>query len=92
MNKTLPLIPNIATIAPSYRALLCDAWGVIHNGVELFVGVADALTQFRAHHGPVIIITNAPRPSSIIPPQLDKLGLPRSAYDAVVTSGRWGAP
>ncbi len=35
----------------------------------------------------MVILTNAPRPSAIIPPQLDRLGLPRSAYDGVATSG-----
>jgi HAD superfamily hydrolase (TIGR01459 family) len=80
-------IHQLAPFAANYDALLCDAWGVIHNGVELFAGASEALTKFRAERGPVIILTNAPRPSSIIPPQLDRLGLPRSAYDAVVTSG-----
>lgn len=67
--------------------MLCDAWGVIHNGVELFSGAAAAMIQFRETRGPLVILTNAPRPSSIIPGQLDRLGLPRAAYDAVVTSG-----
>lgn len=67
--------------------MLCDAWGVIHNGVTLFEGVAEAMIRFRETRGPIIILTNAPRPSSIIPGQLDCLGLPRAAYDAVVTSG-----
>ncbi len=83
----VPVIQSLQTIAGRYDALLCDAWGVIHDGVTLFDGVAEALTQFRETRGPVVILTNAPRPSDIIPPQLDRLGLPRSAYDAVVTSG-----
>ena len=83
----LPFLTDFAPLARNYDALLCDAWGVIHNGVELTPGIEDALTQFRKEHGPVVILTNAPRPSSIIPPQLDRLGLSREAYDAVVTSG-----
>ncbi len=67
--------------------MLCDAWGVIHNGVDLLPGAEAALVNFRKMRGPVIILTNAPRPSSIIPAQLDRLGLARGAYDAVVTSG-----
>ena len=67
--------------------MLCDAWGVVHNGVNLFPGAAEAMTEFRKSRGPLIILTNAPRPSSIIPAQLDRLGLPRDAYDDVVTSG-----
>ena len=81
------LTDRLSTIASRYDALLCDAWGVIHDGVNLFPGAGEALERFRAERGPVIILTNAPRPSSIIPAQLDRLGLPRSAYDAVVTSG-----
>lgn len=80
-------ITGLSEVAPGYGALLCDAWGVIHNGKRLFPGVAEALVRFREAHGPVIILTNAPRLSDIIPEQLDKLGLPRAAYDAVVTSG-----
>lgn len=67
--------------------MLCDAWGVIHNGVELMPGAAEAMMRFRQTCGPLVILTNAPRPASVIPPQLDRLGLSREAYDAVVTSG-----
>ncbi len=80
-------ISSIKDLASQYDALLCDAWGVIHNGVDLFPGAGEALVQFRKHRGPVVILTNAPRPSSIIPAQLDQIGLPREAYDVVVTSG-----
>lgn len=85
--EELKTIKNLSEVAPAYKALLCDAWGVIHNGVALFDGVEEALVRFRELHGPVIILTNAPRPSDIIPPQLDRLGLSREAYDGVVTSG-----
>ena len=84
---TTPLISNFRSIVDRYDALLCDAWGVIHNGVTLVPGIAAALENFRKERGPVIILTNAPRPSSIIPKQLDKLGLPRACYDDIVTSG-----
>ena len=80
-------IHRLSEIADDYDALLCDAWGVIHNGVTLFDGVDEALSSFRKERGPVVILTNAPRPSSIIPAQLDRIGLSRGAYDAVVTSG-----
>lgn len=85
--SNLRILPGIKDIADQYDGILCDAWGVIHNGQTLFPGVADALTKFRANRGPVVILTNAPRLSDVIPPQLDRLGLPRTAYDAVVTSG-----
>lgn len=85
--SALAVINHLETVADRYDALLCDAWGVIHNGVDLFPGVAEALSRFRETRGPVVILTNAPRPSSVIPPQLDRIGLPRAAWDAIVTSG-----
>ncbi len=80
-------IDSLADIAADYDAILCDAWGVIHGGRFVFDGVAAALTAFRQARGPVVILTNAPKPSHIIPGQLDVLGLPREAYDGVATSG-----
>ncbi|MEZ5891952.1 MAG: TIGR01459 family HAD-type hydrolase [Parvularculaceae bacterium] len=85
--EDIPLIDGIERLAQRYDAMLCDAWGVIHDGMRLFPGAADALTRFRKARGPVVIVTNAPKPSFVIPAQLDRLGLPRDAYDAVVTSG-----
>ncbi|GGY54185.1 TIGR01459 family HAD-type hydrolase [Parvularcula lutaonensis] len=81
------IITGLSEIADAYDAVLCDAWGVIHNGRELFPGAAEATSMFRAERGPLVILTNAPRPSSVIPAQLDRLGLPRDAWDAIVTSG-----
>jgi HAD superfamily hydrolase (TIGR01459 family) len=80
-------IERLSEIASGYDALACDAWGVIHNGKTLLPGAADAMIRFRDERGPVVILTNAPKPSSAIPAQLDRLGLPREAWDAIVTSG-----
>ena len=81
------IIKGLGDVANGYDALLCDAWGVIHDGRRLLGDAADALTRWRAERGPVVVVTNAPRLSDVIPGQLDRLGLPRDAYDAVVTSG-----
>jgi HAD superfamily hydrolase (TIGR01459 family) len=81
------LIPHFATLAPGYDALLCDVWGVVHNGVEAFPPACDALMRARTQGAKVILITNAPRPSNVVARQLDKLQVPREAYDAIVSSG-----
>jgi HAD superfamily hydrolase (TIGR01459 family) len=80
-------ISGLREIADAFDAMLCDAWGVIHNGVAPLGGAPDAMAQFRAAGKPVIIITNAPRPGAIIPPQLARIGVRRDAWDAVATSG-----
>lgn len=81
------LIHGFREIAPAYDLLFCDIWGVIHNGHALFPGVAEALGTFRKGGGTVVLVSNAPRPNGAVAPQLDRLGLPREAYDAIVTSG-----
>lgn len=35
MNSTLPpRIAGLSDIASQYEVVLCDVWGVVHNGVE----------------------------------------------------------
>ena len=75
---------------PKYRLILCDVWGVIHDGVHLFPGVAGRLQQWRRDGRFVVLITNAPRTADAVERQLTRLGLPRDAYDSVATSGEAG--
>jgi HAD superfamily hydrolase (TIGR01459 family) len=81
------IIQGLSQVAAAYDALLCDVWGVVHNGREAFAPACEALTRFRAERGPVILISNAPRPATDVLPQLDALGVPRAAWSAMVTSG-----
>jgi HAD superfamily hydrolase (TIGR01459 family) len=81
------LIRGLSEIADRYDVLLCDVWGVVHNGRRSFPGAREALTRFQAERGPVILISNAPRPKEPIYDQLDGLGVPRAAWSELVTSG-----
>jgi HAD superfamily hydrolase (TIGR01459 family) len=81
------ILQNLEEIADRYDAVFCDVWGVVHNGRQLFPGAADALMRFRGTGKSVILLTNVPKPRDPIPAQLDRLGLPRRAYDEIVTSG-----
>ena len=91
MTSSTPLLPipvrGLAELAPRYDVLLCDVWGVIHNGRESFPAACAALARFKAEVGPVILISNAPRPNGPIVTQLDALGVPREAWSRLVTSG-----
>jgi len=83
----LQLIQKFSTLAPGYDAVLCDIWGVLHNGIAIFDHACDALMRVRARGGVVVLITNAPRPSEQVMRQLERLHLPRETYDAIVSSG-----
>ncbi len=81
------MIPHFSTLAPDYDVLLCDVWGVVHNGVEAFAPACDALMRARAGGATVVFITNAPRPNEVVARQLETLRVPRATYDAIVSSG-----
>lgn len=80
-------ISGLSELAGRYDVLLSDVWGVIHNGRESFPEACAALARFRAEIGPVILISNAPRPHPPIVEQLDSLAVPRTAWTRLVTSG-----
>jgi HAD superfamily hydrolase (TIGR01459 family) len=81
------IIDRFAPLRRTYDVLLCDVWGVVHNGLESFPAACDALRRFRQSGGTVILITNAPRPGASVGRILDRLNVPRDAYDAIVSSG-----
>lgn len=80
-------VAGLSALAPGYRALLCDVWGVLHNGFQSFPDAVDALCRFRIGGGVVVLITNAPRPAWSVRDQLDSLGVDHDGYDDIVTSG-----
>src|SRR5215218_815022 len=78
------------SLDPKYRLILCDVWGVVHDGVTLCAGAAERLRQWREQGRCVVLLTNAPRTADAVEQQLARIGLPRAAYDAVATSGEAG--
>ena len=78
---------SLSAIAGNYDAVLSDVWGVVHNGVAAHPSAVEALRTYRQNGGRVVLITNAPRPSPPIAEMLDRLRVPRDAYDAIVSSG-----
>jgi HAD superfamily hydrolase (TIGR01459 family) len=81
------LIDGLNTVADRYDLILCDVWGVLHNGISAFVPAGESLVRFRSKGGRVVLVSNAPRPGYSVATQLDKLAVPRAAYDTIVTSG-----
>ena len=78
---------GLAELAQHYDTLFCDVWGVVHDGVAAFPAACEALARWRAEVGPVILISNAPRPEGAVATQLQGLGAPAGSWSAIVTSG-----
>jgi HAD superfamily hydrolase (TIGR01459 family) len=80
-------IERFEPLARDYDVLLCDVWGVVHNGLEAFPAACEALMRFRAGGGTAILITNAPRAGEAVARILDRLKVSRESYDAITSSG-----
>lgn len=84
----MPQFPDsLDSLADRYDAVLCDIWGVLHNGRGVFPEAAQALMRYRESGGIVVLVSNVPKPRDPIPAQLLRLGCPPGVYDAIVTSG-----
>jgi len=83
----LPILTGLREIAGDYDALVCDVWGVLHNGVRANEAACDALKAFRGGQGPVVLVSNAPRPVSDLKIQFARFGVLEDCYDAIITSG-----
>ena len=81
------LISGLSEVAPGHDALICDVWGVVHDGRRHHAAAADALYRFKERHGPVVLLTNAPRVPAEVAAQCTSYGLPPDCYDAIVSSG-----
>jgi len=81
------LISGLSEIAHHHDALICDVWGVVHDGKTHHPAAADALYRFKEKHGPVVLLTNAPRVPAEVAIQCASYGLPPDCYDAIVSSG-----
>lgn len=86
-RNQMEIVTGLATLRAHYDVLLCDIWGVVHNGKAPFAGAIEALQAWRATAGQVVLITNASRPSQLLLPQFDEIGVPHDIYDHLASSG-----
>ncbi|MFD1795562.1 TIGR01459 family HAD-type hydrolase [Paracoccus aurantiacus] len=81
------IIGSLAEVASDYDVLFCDLWGCVHNGIRAYPAAVAALQAFRGGGGQVCLMTNAPRPAAQVEASFERLGIPRDAWDVIVTSG-----
>jgi ribonucleotide monophosphatase NagD (HAD superfamily) len=56
MTKPVP-VAGLSELTGRYDLLLCDVWGVIHNGRWSFPEACEALTRWQETVGPVVLIS-----------------------------------
>ncbi len=80
-------LAGLSEIASSFPAVLCDVWGVVHDGVAPLQSGIDALIAFRRQGGVAMLISNAPRPAWAVWEQMDRIGVDRACAAGLITSG-----
>jgi HAD superfamily hydrolase (TIGR01459 family) len=84
---TPPIIANAGPLLSRYDAIFCDVWGVVHDGRKAHGEAGAALARFRQRGGTVVLVSNAPVPATGVERVLEKTGVRRDAWDAIVSSG-----
>lgn len=83
----VPVIEECDSLTACYDVLLCDVWGVIHDGAVAYEESVQVLEQFRKGGGSVILVSNAPLPNHAVLDVLAEKRVRRSAWDAIISSG-----
>ena len=78
---------GLKSIIENYNLFLIDLWGVVHNGVKLNEKAIEVLAKISEAKKNYILLTNAPRPNSIVKIFLEKMGMNKNMRENVYTSG-----
>ena len=85
--QELRRVDGLSDLVSDYDCILCDVWGVLHNGKAIWSDAAHALSKAREAGLAVVMITNAPRPQGPVLRQLANMNCPEGVFDDLVTSG-----
>ncbi|MBB3397850.1 MULTISPECIES: TIGR01459 family HAD-type hydrolase [unclassified Rhizobium] len=83
----LPHEQTIKAIAQSFRGVVLDIFGVIHDGATLYEPVHEALTRMRAAGMRICLLSNSPRRAAAVASRLLNMGLGPDLYQGLITSG-----
>ena len=90
---SIPLLSGIAPIAGRYDGFIVDLWGVLHDGAHPMPGAVEALHRLREAGKRIVILSNAPRRSASVIERIAEIGIARTLYDELLSSGeatwRW---
>ncbi|GHF17038.1 haloacid dehalogenase [Kordiimonas sediminis] len=67
--------------------IICDLWGVMHDGIVLHPAADNALVKARQAGITTVFLSNAPRPRDHVRSLLASMGMTPALLDNIVTSG-----
>jgi len=78
---------GIKSIVNNYDLFFIDLWGVVHNGIKLHENAIETLNEINSAKKNYVLLTNAPRPNKNVKIFLEKMGMDKSIFEKVYTSG-----
>ena len=81
------VLTGLREIADTFDLVLMDLWGCVHDGVKPYPAALDCLARLRDAGKSVAILSNAPRRASEVEAKLTEMGIDRSLYTGMFTSG-----
>lgn len=84
---TPSILSGMDDIVDRYDGFIFDVWGVLHDGLSVFDGTVEVLEALAAKDKHVVLLTNSPNRMHQIAQKLENMGIKRSLYKTIVSSG-----
>jgi HAD superfamily hydrolase (TIGR01459 family) len=83
-----PVYTGIGQIAERYDHFIIDIWGVLHDGLQAYAGVIDAMAFLKAEGKQTLLLSNSPnRSQRVVDNVVTPIGIAPDMYDHIITSG-----
>ncbi|HUC61538.1 MAG TPA: TIGR01459 family HAD-type hydrolase [Alphaproteobacteria bacterium] len=86
-SRPIEFLPGVAALAERYDGFVLDLWGVVHDGITAYPGAADTLGRLQRAGKRAVLLSNAPRRAAEVVLAMERMGIPRDLYAAIVSSG-----
>jgi len=83
----IPVHSGVSAFANAYDVFILDLWGVLHDGLTAYDGACDTLERLKVAGKTIILLSNAPRRVEALVANMEDMGIPRSCYDGIMSSG-----
>ena len=85
--KKFKILSNFNQVAHKYEAFIIDIWGVLWDGIEPYKNSIESLKKLIKLNKYIILLSNAPRRAKIVSDRLKDIGIDRSNYHKIISSG-----
>jgi HAD superfamily hydrolase (TIGR01459 family) len=83
----LRALKGLSEVAGEFDGFILDLWGLVHDGATAYPASADTLRRLQAAGKKTLLLSNAPRRAYVLVDAMTRMGIDRSLYGQVLSSG-----